>query len=93
MFVLLLDKQSPNIFKQNQIYSFDNGVILNGLVSLYKITKKKIYFKSALKYADWLANSCINSSYSVKPLYEISENKFYESDKIYILCQVVIILR
>ena len=24
---------------------------------------------------------CIDSSYSVKPLYEISENKFYESDK------------
>ena len=79
--LFIVDKKSPNIFKQNQIYSFDNGVILNGLVSIYKITKKKHILKSALKCANWLINSCIDKTYSVKPLYEISENKFYESDK------------
>ena len=41
--LFIIDKQSPHSFKQDQIYAFDNGVILNGLVSLYKITKKNMY--------------------------------------------------
>ena len=79
--LFILDQQSPHSFKQDQIYAFDNGVILNGLVSLYKITKKKYILRSAIKCASWVMNICVNKSYSVKPLYEISENKFYESDK------------
>lgn len=79
--LFLIDKSSPHAFKQNQIYSFDNGVILNGFVSLYKITKKKFLLKCALKCGNWLINHCIDKDNYVKPVYEISENKFYESDK------------
>ena len=32
--LFLIDKKSPNFYKENLIYSFDNGVILNGLCSL-----------------------------------------------------------
>ena len=35
----VIDKHSSHNFKKDLIYSFDNGVILNGLCSLYKITK------------------------------------------------------
>ena len=79
--LFLIDKSSPHAFKQNQIYSFDNGVILNGFASLYKITKKKFLLKNAIKCGNWLINHCIDKNDYVKPVYEISENKFYESDK------------
>ena len=79
--LFLIDRSSPHAFKQNQIYSFDNGVILNGFVSLYKITKKNFLLNNALKCGDWLTDYCIDKNYYVKPVYEISENKFYESDK------------
>ncbi len=79
--LFLIDKESPHAFKQNQIYSFDNGVILNGFVSLYKITKKTFLIKNAIKCGNWLTNYCIDKNFYVKPVYEISENKFYESDK------------
>ena len=39
----LIDKNSSHAHKKDQIYSFDNGVIINGLVCLYKQTKKNIY--------------------------------------------------
>ena len=56
--LFLIDKESPHAFKQNQIYSFDNGVILNGFVSLYKITKKTFLIKNAIKCGNWLTNYC-----------------------------------
>ena len=37
--------------------------------------------KCALKCGNWLINHCIDKDNYVKPVYEISENKFYESDK------------
>lgn len=39
----LIDKNLNILDKSSLSYSFDNGVILNGLVNLYKITKKKRY--------------------------------------------------
>jgi hypothetical protein len=79
--LFLIDKSSSHVHKQNQIYSFDNGVILNGLVALYKETKKIFLIKSAKKCASWIINYCIDKNYLVKPVYEIDENKFFESDK------------
>ena len=79
--LFLIDKKSLHAFKQNQIYSFDNGVILNGLVSLYKITKKNYLLKSAIKCGNWITNYCIDKNDYVKPVYDVSENKFFESDK------------
>ncbi len=79
--LFLIDKTSKHAFKKDQIYSFDNGVILNGFVSLYKITKKKFLLNNAIKCGNWLTNYCIDKNDYVKPVYEISENKFYESDK------------
>ena len=76
--LFLIDKNSRHAHKQNQMYTFDNGIILNGLVSLYKETKKYFLLKSAKKCAHWIIDHCINKDYLVKPVYEISENKFFE---------------
>ena len=79
--LFLIDKNSSHAHKKDQIYSFDNGVIINGLVSLYKETKKKYLLKSAEKCGNWIINHCINNNHLVKPVYEIEQNKFFESDK------------
>ena len=52
--LFLIDKHSNHAYKKDQIYSFDNGVIINGLVSLYKETNKPYLIKSAEKCANWL---------------------------------------
>jgi rhamnogalacturonyl hydrolase YesR len=79
--LFLIDKSLKYSFKQNKIYSFDNGVILNGLVSLYKVSKEPFLLKSAKKCADWIVNSCVDQSSLVKPVYDIEDNKFFDSDK------------
>lgn len=79
--LFLIDKNSSHAHKKDQIYSFDNGVIINGLVSLYKETKKSYLIKSAEKCGNWIINFCIDDNNLVKPVYEIEQNKFFESDK------------
>ena len=79
--LFLIDKNSSHAHKKNQIYSFDNGIIINGLVSLYKETKKPFLIKSAEKCANWIINFCIDNNNLVKPVYDIENNKFFESDK------------
>ena len=79
--LFLIDKNSSHAHKKDQIYSFDNGVIINGLVSLYKETKKSYLIKAAEKCANWIINFCIDNNNLVKPVYEIEQNKFFESDK------------
>jgi rhamnogalacturonyl hydrolase YesR len=79
--LFLIDKNSNHAHKKNQIYSFDNGIIISGLTSLYKETKKKFLIKSAERCANWIIKFCIDKNGLVKPVYEIEENKFFESDK------------
>lgn len=79
--LFIIDKNSPNYYKENLIYSFDSGVILNGLCSLYKLTKKKFLLKSAEKCANWLIYSCSNDDGILEPIFDFKEDKFYSSDK------------
>ena len=76
-----IDKNIPHLYKKNLIYSFDNGVILNGLCSLYKVSKKKYLLNSATRCANWLVKNCTNSRNQIKPVFDILDNKFYDSDK------------
>jgi rhamnogalacturonyl hydrolase YesR len=77
----LIDKKLNIVDKSLLSYSFDNGVILNGLCSLYKITKKYFLLNSANKCANWLVDCCLDKNFNIKPVYDFKENKFYESDK------------
>ena len=76
----LVDKNLSIVDKSNFSYSFDNGVILNGLINLYKIKKKKKYLNSAIKCADWIIK-CSNSDGLVKPLYDFKNKTFIENQK------------
>ena len=79
--LFLIDKNIQHAHKENLTFSFDNGVILSGLCSLYKITKKTFLLNSAKKCADWLVNQCVDKNFNVRPVYDILDKKFYESDK------------
>lgn len=79
--LFLIDKSSKHAYKKNLIYAFDNGIIINGLVNLYKITKKKYLLKAAEKCANWIITDCLKSNGGLRPVYEIDEKKFFESDK------------
>jgi hypothetical protein len=71
----LIDKKLNIVDKSLLSYSFDNGVILNGLVNIYKITKKRKYLKSAIKCADWIL-VCSKKNGLVKPVYDSAKKKF-----------------
>ena len=71
----LVDKNLNIADKSLLSYSFDNGVILNGLVNIYKFTKKKKYLNSAIKCADWII-ACSEKNGLVQPVYDTSKKKF-----------------
>lgn len=68
-------------FKKEQMYAFDNGIILNGLVNLYRSTKEEKYLVAAVTVADWLVYSAQKPSGGFFPVYQLSEGRFFESDK------------
>ena len=71
----LVDKELNILDKSSLSYSFDNGVILNGLINLYKITKKKKYLNSAMKCADWLIISSKKKGI-IEPVFDTIKNRF-----------------
>ena len=68
-------------FKKEQMYAFDNGIILNGLVNLYRATKEEKYLVAAVTVADWLVYSAQKPSGAFYPIYQLVDGKFFESDK------------
>ncbi len=73
-------------YKNNQIYTFDCGVILNGLMCLHRITKQPSYLASAVTMADWLVNVAQKPSGAFSPVYNIEKQEFSESDTEWSLC-------
>ena len=59
--LFLIDKRL-NFLKKKEFasYTFDNGVIINGLINLYKITKNKKYLHSATKCGDWICEKFVS---------------------------------
>jgi len=58
-------------FNPKRVCSFDNGMILNGLVSLYRVTKDAEIIDLALKIGDWLVDDMQNEdgSFNVRYVY------------------------
>lgn len=75
----LIDKNLSYKKKENYIYSFDNGVIINGLVNLYKITKKKKYLNSANKSGSFLISNFFKRNFELKPIFDIKKKKYIHS--------------
>ena len=55
--LFLINKKLKFGNKENYIYSFDNGVIINGLINLYNITKIDHYLYAAEKSANFLISN------------------------------------
>ena len=73
-------------YKRDQIYAFDNGVILSGLANLFRASKHPKYLAAATSVADWLVRDVQKSSKGFYPVFDIQHDKFIESDKEWSLC-------
>ncbi len=74
-----LDKSQFD-FKKDQIYAFDNGIVLNGFVNLYRVCEKEKYLTAAVRTAEWLVSHAQKPSGGFYPLYQMDEESFLESD-------------
>lgn len=77
--LFLVDNNLKYKHKESLIYSFDNGVIITGLVNLYKETKDKRYLKSAIRSADFMCDFFFKKSNQIKPIYDLNKKKFIEN--------------
>src|SRR5438093_7788331 len=73
-------------FKSAQMYAFDNGIVLNGLVNLYRASRQEKYLASAVTAADWLVYSAQKPTGAFYPIYQLDEDRFFESDKEWSMC-------
>jgi len=87
-FRCLFTKGGPSKYdhKHNEMYSFDNGVIVNGLANLYRLTKKEKYLTAAITTSDWLITAAQTTGGLFKAVYDIGEGRFFDSDKEWSMC-------
>lgn len=60
------------------LFSFDNGICLNGIVNLYRYTKEGKYLKIAKDIAKWLINNMQKSDGSFYAAYDCEQEKILE---------------
>ncbi len=60
------------------LFSFDNGICLNGLVNLYRYTNEKKYLEIAEKIANWLINNMQKPDGSFHAAYDYEKGKIIE---------------
>lgn len=79
--LFLIDKKLKYQKKESLVYSFDNGVIITGLINLYKITKNKKYLNAAIKAADFMIKIFFKKFFSVRPVFNLKTKKFTEDNR------------
>lgn len=73
-------------YKNSQIYTFDCGVILSGLVNLFRVTREASYLAAGVTVADWLIRDVQQPNGAFLPVYDIDTGRFTASDKEWSLC-------
>ncbi len=73
-------------YKHNQIYVFDCGVILSGLVNVYRATGASKYLEASMRLADWLCSAAQHATGAFRPVYDIAANAWLESNAEWSLC-------
>jgi hypothetical protein len=73
-------------YKASRIYAFDCGVILNGLVELYRATRNPKFLAASLNVGDWLVREAQKSNGAFRSVYDIEKNAFIESDQEWSQC-------
>ena len=67
--------------KEDYIYSFDNGVIINGLVNLYNTTKNYKYLNAAEKSSKFLILNFMKKNGEIRPVYDFKKKIFIHNPK------------
>ncbi len=73
-------------FKHSQLYTFDTGVILSGLVNLYRATQRPLILAAAVTTADWLIRDMQKPDGTFYAVYDVDQRTMIESDKEWSLC-------
>lgn len=73
-------------YKNNQVYIFDTGVIISGLVDVFGATHEARYLQTAVTAADWLIRDLQKPNGAFYPVYEIENGGLPESDQEWSLC-------
>jgi hypothetical protein len=73
-------------FKQDLIYTFDCGVILSGLVNLYRITERPAFLAASVTLGDWLIGSMQKESGGFYPVYDLQQQSRPENEAEWSLC-------
>lgn len=75
-----LDANHMYSFENQIIYAFDTGMVLNAIISLYKVTKKDVYLNVAIKIAEFLL-SMQKSDGSFNSMHDAKSKKNYSTDE------------
>lgn len=73
-------------FKHSQIFTFDCGVIINGLMNLFRATGSASYLKAAVTAADWIIQDMQKPNGAFYPVYDVDKGELVESDQEWSLC-------
>ncbi len=79
-------KPSRFDYKYNQIYVFDTGVIISGLVNVYRASGQERYLTAAIKASDWLIRDAQRDNGAFQPVYDVEKQTFNEQDNEWSLC-------
>ena len=73
-------------FKHDLVYTFDCGVILSGLVCLYRATNDQRFLTASNKLADWLTGTMQLPNGGFRPLYNLADGSYPTNDDEWSLC-------
>ena len=65
-------------FENEEIFSFDCGMVLNGMTSLYEITKDKKYLDFCIKLADFMTDKMQKTDGSFYAVYDAKNNRLID---------------
>lgn len=66
-------------FSGENIFSFDSGMVLYGMINLYKSTKEKIFLEHSVKIADFLLDKMHKKDGSFYAIYNVNAKRAQES--------------
>jgi hypothetical protein len=62
--------------KQDQVYAFDTGVIVNGLANLYRASGDDRHLAAAVRAADWLVDEALRADGGLRPVWDARREEF-----------------
>ncbi len=74
------DGQKNYSFDSEILYTFDTGMVLNGMINLYKPTKNKKYLDASIKIADFLINKMLKEDGSFYAYLDVKKNSLVDTE-------------